>query len=84
MQLDQKINVVILILTTPKRIGLKQLTPHPWDAVGDDITVGTVVKVAMLLPITCFVEVQPGVEGLIHVTEISLVRICVVHKTSLR
>lgn len=76
VQLDQKINVVILDFDdTKKRIalGLKQLTPHPWDAVGDDITVGTVVKgrVVVIADYGAFVEVQPGVEGLIHVTEIS-------------
>lgn len=76
VQLDQKINVVILDFDdTKKRIalGLKQLTPHPWDSLGDDITVGTVVKgrVVVMADYGAFVEVQPGVEGLIHVTEIS-------------
>ncbi len=60
---------------TKKRIalGLKQLTPHPWDSLGDDITVGTVVKgrVVVIADYGAFVEIQPGVEGLIHVTEIS-------------
>ena len=76
VQLDEKINVVILDFDdTKKRIalGLKQLTSHPWDALGDDITVGTVVKgrVVVIADYGAFVEVQPGVEGLIHVTEIS-------------
>ncbi|MDD3100077.1 MAG: 30S ribosomal protein S1 [Bacteroidales bacterium] len=76
VQLDQKINVVILDFDdTKKRIalGLKQLTPHPWDSLGDEITVGTVVKgrVVVIADYGAFVEVQPGVEGLIHVTEIS-------------
>lgn len=76
VQLDQKINVVILDFDdTKKRIalGLKQLTPHPWDSLGDDITVGTVVKgrVVVIADYGAFVEIQPGVEGLIHVTEIS-------------
>ncbi|NLA15378.1 MAG: 30S ribosomal protein S1 [Bacteroidales bacterium] len=76
VQLDQKINVVILDFDdTKKRIalGLKQLTPHPWDALGEDIAVGTVVKgrVVVMADYGAFVEVQPGVEGLIHVTEIS-------------
>ena len=76
VQLDQKINVVILDFDdTKKRIalGLKQLTPHPWDSLGDNITVGTVVKgrVVVIADYGAFVEVQPGVEGLIHVTEIS-------------
>lgn len=76
VQLDQKINVVILDFDdTKKRIalGLKQLTPHPWDSLGDNITIGTVVKgrVVVIADYGAFVEVQPGVEGLIHVTEIS-------------
>lgn len=76
VQLDQKINVVILDFDdTKKRIalGLKQLTPHPWDSLGDNITVGTVVKgrVVVIADYGAFVKVQPGVEGLIHVTEIS-------------
>ncbi len=76
VQLDQKINVVILDFDdTKKRIalGLKQLTPHPWDSLGDNITVGTVVKgrVVVIADYGAFVEIHPGVEGLIHVTEIS-------------
>ena len=76
VQLDQKINVVILDFDdTKKRIalGLKQLTPHPWDSLGDEINVGTVVKgrVVVIADYGAFVEIQPGVEGLIHVTEIS-------------
>ncbi len=76
VQLDQKINVVILDFDdTKKRIalGLKQLTPHPWEALGDEIKVGTVVRgrVVVIADYGAFVEVQPGVEGLIHVTEIS-------------
>ncbi|MDD3522054.1 MAG: 30S ribosomal protein S1 [Bacteroidales bacterium] len=76
VQLDQKINVVILDFDdTKKRIalGLKQLTPHPWDSLGDNITIGTVVKgrIVVIADYGAFVEVQPGVEGLIHVTEIS-------------
>ena len=76
VQLDEKINVVILDFDDIKKriaLGLKQLTSHPWDALGDDITVGTVVKgrVVVIADYGAFVEVQPGVEGLIHVTEIS-------------
>ncbi len=88
VRLDQKINVVILDFDdTKKRIalGLKQLTPHPWDSLGDDITVGTVVKgrVVVINDYGAFVEIQPGVEGLIHVTEISHgLHICAVHRTS--
>lgn len=76
VQLDQKINVVILDFDdTKKRIalGLKQLTPHPWEALSDEIKVGAIVKgrVVVIADYGAFVEVQPGVEGLIHVTEIS-------------
>ncbi len=76
VELDQKINVVILDFDdTKKRIalGLKQLTPHPWEALSDEIQVGAIVKgrVVVIADYGAFVEVQPGVEGLIHVTEIS-------------
>ena len=74
--LDQKINVVILDFDdTKKRIalGLKQLTPHPWDALDASIKVGDVVKgkVVVIADYGAFIEVQPGVEGLIHVSEMS-------------
>lgn len=74
--LDQKINVVILDFDdTKKRIalGLKQLTPHPWDALDANLTVGDKVKgkVVVLADYGAFIEIQPGVEGLIHVSEMS-------------
>ena len=74
--LDQKINVVILDFDdTKKRIalGLKQLTPHPWDALSADLKVGDKVhgKVVVMADYGAFVEVVPGVEGLIHVSEMS-------------
>ena len=74
--LDQKINVVILDFDdTKKRIalGLKQLTPHPWDALDANLKVGDVVKgkVVVIADYGAFVEVQPGVEGLVHVSEMS-------------
>src|SRR5574344_2151796 len=76
VKLDQKINVVILDFDdTKKRIalGLKQLTPHPWDALDQNLKVGDKVKgkVVVLADYGAFVEIQPGVEGLIHVTEMS-------------
>ena len=76
VSLDQKINVVILDFDdTKKRIalGLKQLTPHPWDALDQNIKVGDIVKgkVVVIADYGAFVEVQPGVEGLIHVSEMS-------------
>ncbi|MBP1630887.1 MAG: ribosomal protein [Bacteroidetes bacterium] len=74
--LDQKINVVILDFDESKKriaLGLKQLTPHPWDALSADLKVGDKVsgKVVVLADYGAFVEIVPGVEGLIHVTEMS-------------
>ena len=74
--LDQKINVVILDFDDEKKriaLGLKQLTPHPWDALDPDLKVGDHVtgKVVVIADYGAFVEVQPGVEGLIHVSEMS-------------
>ena len=74
--LDQKINVVILDFDdTKKRIalGLKQLTSHPWDALDANLNVGDKVKgkVVVLADYGAFIEIQPGVEGLIHVSEMS-------------
>jgi len=76
VQLDQKINVVILDFDESKKriaLGLKQLTPHPWDALSADLKVGDKVtgKVVVLADYGAFVEIVPGVEGLIHVTEMS-------------
>ena len=76
VKLDEKINVVILDFDdTKKRIalGLKQLTPHPWDALDANLKVGDKVsgKVVVLADYGAFVEIQPGVEGLIHVSEMS-------------
>lgn len=74
--LDQKINVVILDFDDDKKriaLGLKQLTPHPWDALNPDLKVGDHVngKVVVIADYGAFVEVAPGVEGLIHVSEMS-------------
>ena len=76
VQLDQKINVVILDFDEAKRriaLGLKQLTPHPWDALDPNLKEGDHVKgkVVVLADYGAFVEVIPGVEGLIHVSEMS-------------
>ncbi len=76
VHLDQKLNVVILDFDdTKKRIalGLKQLTPHPWDALDPNLKVGDKVKgkVVMMYDYGAFIEIAPGVEGLIHVSEMS-------------
>ena len=76
VELDQKINVVILDFDEEKKriaLGLKQLTPHPWDALDPDLKVGDHIKgkVVVIADYGAFVEVQPGVEGLIHVSEMS-------------
>ena len=76
VQLDQKINVVILDFDDEKKriaLGLKQLTPHPWDALDTNLAVGDHVKgkVVVLADYGAFVEIAPGVEGLIHVSEMS-------------
>ncbi len=74
--LDQKINVVILDFDDEKRriaLGLKQLTPHPWDALDQNLKVGDHVngKVVVIADYGAFVEIASGVEGLIHVSEMS-------------
>jgi small subunit ribosomal protein S1 len=76
VQLDQKIKVVILDFDDEKKriaLGLKQLTPHPWDALDPDLKVGDHVKgkVVVIADYGAFVEIAPGVEGLIHVSEMS-------------
>jgi len=74
--LDQTINVVILDFDDDKKriaLGLKQLTPHPWDNLDQDLKVGDKVKgkVVVLADYGAFIEIAPGVEGLIHVSEMS-------------
>ena len=74
--LDQKINVVILDFDEAKKriaLGLKQLTPHPWEALDANLKVGDKVKgkVVVMADYGAFVEIAPGVEGLIHVSEMS-------------
>lgn len=74
--LDEKINVVILDFDDEKKriaLGLKQLTPHPWDALDPNLKVGDKVKgkVVVMADYGAFIEIAPGVEGLIHVSEMS-------------
>ena len=76
VQLDQKINVVILDFDDDKKriaLGLKQLMPHPWDALDSELKAGDKVKgrVVVMADYGAFVEIAPGVEGLIHVSEMS-------------
>ncbi len=76
VRLDQKLNVVILDFDDAKKriaLGLKQLSPHPWDALSADLKVGDKVKgkVVVMADYGAFIEIAPGVEGLIHVSEMS-------------
>ena len=76
VELDQKLNVVILDFDDEKKriaLGLKQLTPHPWDALSAELKVGDKVKgkVVVMADYGAFIEIAPGVEGLIHVSEMS-------------
>ncbi|MBP5501208.1 MAG: 30S ribosomal protein S1 [Bacteroidales bacterium] len=76
VHLDQKLNVVILDFDDDKKriaLGLKQLTPHPWDSLDANLKVGDKVKgkVVVIADYGAFVEIAPGVEGLIHVSEMS-------------
>ncbi|MFO0415144.1 MAG: 30S ribosomal protein S1, partial [Bacteroidota bacterium] len=76
LKLDQKLNVVVLDFDDEKKrisLGLKQLTPHPWDALTDTIAEGNTVKgkVVNIEDYGAFLEITPGVEGLVHVSEIS-------------
>ena len=76
VQLDQKLNVVILDFDDEKKriaLGLKQLTPHPWDGLDPNLKVGDHVKgkVVVMADYGAFIEIAPGVEGLIHVSEMS-------------
>ena len=76
VQLDQRINVVILDFDENKKriaLGLKQLSAHPWDSLREDLKVGDKIKgrVVVIADYGAFVEIAPGVEGLIHVSEMS-------------
>lgn len=76
LQLEQKINVVVLDFDDEKKrisLGLKQLSPHPWDSLTQELTVGSKVKgkIVNIADYGAFLEIAPGVEGLIHVSEMS-------------
>ncbi len=76
VELDQKLNVVILDFDEDKsriQLGLKQLSKHPWDVLGDDVKVGDKIKgkVVVIADYGAFIEVAEGVEGLVHVSEMS-------------
>jgi len=76
LKLDQKVNVVVLDFDDEKKrisLGMKQLTPHPWDALSTDIQIGSKVRgrIVNVADYGAFLELQPGVEGLIHVSEMS-------------
>jgi small subunit ribosomal protein S1 len=76
LKLDQKINIVVLDFDDEKKrisLGLKQLTPHPWDTISDTIQVGSKVKgkIVTVADYGSFLEIAPGIEGLIHVSEMS-------------
>ncbi len=76
LELDQKVNIVVLEFDDDKRrisLGMKQLTAHPWDSLAEGIEIGTNVKgkIVNVADYGAFLEIQPGVEGLIHVSEMS-------------
>jgi small subunit ribosomal protein S1 len=76
LELDQKVNVVVLDFDEDKKrisLGMKQLTPHPWDALSPEIEVGSRIKgkIVNVADYGAFLEILPGVEGLIHVSEMS-------------
>ncbi|HYM94158.1 MAG TPA: 30S ribosomal protein S1 [Chitinophagaceae bacterium] len=76
LKLDQKINVVVLDFDDEKKrisLGLKQLTPHPWDVLPENIAEGNIVKgkVVNIEDYGAFLEIMPGIEGLVHVSEIT-------------
>ncbi|WP_338391803.1 30S ribosomal protein S1 [Fulvitalea axinellae] len=76
LQLDQKVNVVVLDFDDQKKrisLGMKQLTPHPWDSLSEELQVGSKVngRIVNVADYGAFLEIMPGVEGLIHVSEMS-------------
>ncbi|MFA0963157.1 30S ribosomal protein S1 [Roseivirga sp. BDSF3-8] len=76
LNLDQKVNIVVLDFDDDKKrisLGMKQLTPHPWDSLGEEMQVGSKVKgrIVNVADYGAFLEIMPGVEGLIHVSEMS-------------
>ncbi|HLF34709.1 MAG TPA: 30S ribosomal protein S1, partial [Cyclobacteriaceae bacterium] len=76
LKLDQKVNVVVLDFDDEKKrisLGMKQLTPHPWDSLAEELQIGSKVKgrIVNVADYGAFLEIKPGVEGLIHVSEMS-------------
>ena len=76
LEINQKLNVVVLDFDENKKrisLGLKQLTPHPWETLAEDLSEGAVVKgkIVNIEDYGAFLEIKPGVEGLIHVSEVS-------------
>lgn len=76
LNLDEKVNVVVLDFDDDKKrisLGMKQLTPHPWDALSEDLQIGSKIKgkIVNVADYGAFLELMPGVEGLIHVSEMS-------------
>ena len=76
LNLDEKVNIVVLDFDDEKKrisLGMKQLTPHPWDSLSEDIQVGSKIKgkIVNVADYGAFLEIMPGVEGLIHVSEMS-------------
>ncbi len=76
LNLDEKVNIVVLDFDDDKKrisLGMKQLTPHPWDSLGTDIEIGSKIKgkIVNVADYGAFLEIMPGVEGLIHVSEMS-------------
>ena len=76
LELDKKVNVVVLEFDDDKKrisLGMKQLTPHPWDSLPETIEIGSNIngKIVNVADYGAFLEIQPGVEGLIHVSEMS-------------
>ena len=76
LKMDQKINVVVLDFDDDKKrisLGLKQLTPHPWDTLAENLKEGEIIKgkVVNIEDYGAFLEITPGVEGLVHVSEIT-------------
>ena len=76
LNLDEKVNVVVLDFDDAKKrisLGMKQLTPHPWDSLAEEIQVGSKVhgKIVNVADYGAFLEIMPGVEGLVHVSEMS-------------
>lgn len=76
LNLDEKVNIVVLDFDDDKKrisLGMKQLTPHPWDSLSEDIQIGSKIKgkIVNVADYGAFLEIMPGVEGLIHVSEMS-------------